>query len=417
MQARFIVVDGVRVPRFLYGTAWKEDATRRLTELALEQGFRGIDTANQRRHYHEAAVGQAIAAAVAGGLVARAGLFLQTKFTFRRGQDHRLPYDPDAPVATQVEQSVASSLRHLGTEIIDSYLLHGPAQRDGLAAADWEAWRAMEAAHDGGRVRLLGVSNFSLEQLRRLCGGARVRPRFVQNRCYANQGWDRDVRAFCAANGLVYQGFSLLTANRDVLNHPELVAIARHRGRTVAQVEQSFAGSLAHLGTDRIDSYLLHGPSQRAGLGAADWQAWRAMEALHDSGRARLLGVSNFTLEQLQRLCQQARVPPRFVQNRCYASRGWDRAIREFCGARRMVYQGFSLLTANREALAHPELARVAGRHGRTVSQIVFRFALEVGMVALTGTAEAGHMREDLDVFEFRLAPDEVERIDRLAVM
>src|SRR5262249_17443478 len=84
---RTLLLDGVRVPRFLYGTAWKEDQTQRLTELALRQGFRGIDTANQRRHYHEAAVGQAIAAAVEAGLAVRDGLFLQTKFTFRAGQD------------------------------------------------------------------------------------------------------------------------------------------------------------------------------------------------------------------------------------------------------------------------------------------------------------------------------------------
>src|SRR5438270_2741573 len=145
-------VERVRVPRFLYGTAWKEDQTRRLTERALRQGFRGIDTANQRRHYHEAAVGQAVAAAVAAGLVARDDLFLQTKFTFRRGQDHRLPYDPDAPVRTQVEQSFASSLEHLGTEFIDSYLLHGPTQSVGLTPADWEVWRALEGIHDSGRV-------------------------------------------------------------------------------------------------------------------------------------------------------------------------------------------------------------------------------------------------------------------------
>ena len=226
MPDRTLSIDGVRVPRFLYGTAWKEDETRRLTELALRQGFRGIDTANQRRHYHEAAVGQAIAAAIASGLVARDDLFLQTKFTFRRGQDHRLPYDPDAPIAVQVEQSFASSLEHLGTEVIDSYVLHGPTQRVGLAPADWEAWRAMEAIHDSGRARLLGVSNVTLEQLQRLCREARVRPRFVQNRCYAARGWDRDVREFCAANGLVYQGFSLLTANREVLARPELARIA-----------------------------------------------------------------------------------------------------------------------------------------------------------------------------------------------
>ncbi len=175
MSDRFVSVDGVAVPRFLYGTAWKEDETQRLTELALRAGFRGIDTANQRRHYHEAAVGQGISAA--SDLVARNDLFLQTKFTFRRGQDHRLPYDANAPVAVQVAQSLASSLVHLGTDAIDSYLLHGPTERNGLATADWEAWRAMEDAHDQGRVRLLGVSNFSLEQLRLLCDKARVRPR------------------------------------------------------------------------------------------------------------------------------------------------------------------------------------------------------------------------------------------------
>ena len=169
------------------------------------------------------------------------------------------------------------------------------------------------------------------------------------------------------------------------------------------QVEQSFASSLKHLGAERIDSYLLHGPTQRTGLAPADWEAWRAMESIHDSGRVRQLGISNVTLEQLQRLCQQARVRPLFVQNRCYAVQGWDRQIREFCGLNGLVYQGFSLLTANRELLLCPELARIAKRHGRTVSQIVFRFALDVGMIPLTGTTDPAHMKSDLEVFDFHL--------------
>ena len=92
-----LLIDGARVPWFLYGTAWKERETQRLTESALRQGFRGIDTANQRRHYDEAAVGRAIALPVENGLLAREDLFLQTKFTFQPGQDHRLPYDPGLP--------------------------------------------------------------------------------------------------------------------------------------------------------------------------------------------------------------------------------------------------------------------------------------------------------------------------------
>jgi len=269
------------VPRFLYGTAWKEGETQRLTELALQQGFRGIDTANQRRHYHEAAVGQAISASIANGLVHRDDLFLQSKFTFRRGQDHRLPYDPEAPISIQVEQSFSSSLKHLNAE--------------------------------------------------------------------------------------------------------------------------------------RIDSYLLHGPTSSVGLTPDDWAAWRAMEAIHESGRARMLGVSNVTLEQLQCLCQEACVRPRFVQNRCYAVREWDRQVREFCAANELVYQGFSLLTANHQILASPELDRIAARYGRTNAQIVFRFALDVGMIPLTGTTNPSHMRADLDVFDFCLELKEVKHIERLA--
>src|SRR6058998_2869484 len=94
------------LPDFLYGTAWKQDRTQRLTELALRMGFRGIDTANQRRHYVEAGVGQGLAAAYRAGMVTRADFFLQTKFTYQHGQDHRLPYDPAADLATQVGRRI-----------------------------------------------------------------------------------------------------------------------------------------------------------------------------------------------------------------------------------------------------------------------------------------------------------------------
>jgi diketogulonate reductase-like aldo/keto reductase len=240
----------------LYGTAWKEATTQPLVELALEQGFRGIDTANQRKHYHEAAVGQAIAAAIARGLVTRDELFIQTKFTHRGGQDHRLPYDPRAPINDQVRQSFASSLEHLGADRIDSYVLHGPTTRSGLAADDWAAWQAMEEIHAGGAARLIGVSNVSLEQLELLCGRARVRPHFVQNRCYAISGWDRDNRQFCNANGIVYQGFSLLTANRQILSSAQLAAIARRHGRAPSQIVFRFAidaGMLPLTGTTNAE--------------------------------------------------------------------------------------------------------------------------------------------------------------------
>jgi len=269
------------LPRFIYGTAWKEDQTQRLVELAIEQGFRAIDTANQRRHYDEASVGRAIAAAMKRAIVSRDQLFMQTKFTFRAGQDERLPYDPSAPIATQVAQSFDSSLEHLGIEWIDSLVLHGPTSRSGLARQDWEAWQAMEAIYDRGRARRLGVSNMNASQLELLFEGARVKP-------------------WC-------------------------------------------------------------------------------------------------------------------IQNRCYASTQWDKSVREFCGKHNMFYQGFSLLTANRQILRHPQLAELARRYRRSIPQILFRFAIDVGIVPLTGTTSADHMREDLQVLNFRLEKDDVARIEVLS--
>ncbi len=228
-------------PRFLYGTAWKEERTERLTRLALETGFTGIDTANQRKHYHEAAVGAAVRATLASGAVTRERLFLQTKFTHAGGQDQRLPYDPNAPVATQVAQSFESSLEHLGTDYVDAYVLHGPTRSRGLGPEDWEAWRAMEALARAGRTRCLGVSNVTVDQLRLLCAQAEVAPAFVQNRCYARTTWDRAVRELAAERGIVYQAFSLLTANAAELGQPPVVNAARRTGRSPAEVVFRFA--------------------------------------------------------------------------------------------------------------------------------------------------------------------------------
>jgi diketogulonate reductase-like aldo/keto reductase len=235
------------IPGFLYGTAWKEDRSASLVTLALQAGYRGIDTANQRRHYFEAAVGEALAAAYHEGIVTRDRLFLQTKFTYQAGQDHRLPYDPAAPCATQVAQSLASSLEHLGTDRVDCFLLHGPASGHGWMAADSEVWLAMCEERDAGRADLLGVSNVSLDHLEQMVAAGLETPAHVQNRCYARTGWDRPVRAFCRRHDIVYQGFSLLTANAPVLRHPLPAAIALRNDATAAQVVFAFASAIGIL--------------------------------------------------------------------------------------------------------------------------------------------------------------------------
>jgi diketogulonate reductase-like aldo/keto reductase len=185
-----------------------------------------------------------LAAAHRAGVVTRPDLFLQTKFTYQRGQDHRLPYDPATPLASQVAQSMASSLEHLGTDYVDSYLLHGPSDGFDWSEADAEVWEAMRMERDAGRTRLLGVSNVSLGHLEQMEAARAELPAFVQNRCFARFGWDRDVRRFCAERKIVYQGFSLLTANKMVVGHASLIDLAAKLNATPGQIVFSFARAM-----------------------------------------------------------------------------------------------------------------------------------------------------------------------------
>jgi diketogulonate reductase-like aldo/keto reductase len=235
------------VPDFLYGTAWKEDRTAALVELAIRSGFRAIDTANQRKHYFEAGVGDGLAAVYRAGIVKREDLFLQTKFTYQRGQDHRLPYDPAASLAVQVAQSLASSLEHLGTDHVDSFVLHGPSSGCEWTKDDSAVWEAMAKQRDAARTRQLGVSNVSLDHLEQMAASGLELPAFVQNRCFARTGWDREVRAFCDRHKITYQGFSLLTANPEVLRHPPFIAVAGTLNATPPQVVFAFARAVGML--------------------------------------------------------------------------------------------------------------------------------------------------------------------------
>jgi diketogulonate reductase-like aldo/keto reductase len=271
----------VNIPSFMYGTAWKKEATTKLVLQAVEAGFTAIDTANQLIHYDEARVGEALLQLAKQG-VAREQLFLQTKFTPVNGQDHRTPYDVNAKITKQVKQS--------------------------------------------------------------------------------------------------------------------------------------FDSSLAHLHTDYLDSYVLHGPYYRGGLGPEDWEVWGAIESLLDAGKTKIIGVSNVTAGQLTQLCEQAKHKPMVVQNRCYAAFGWDKAVRDVCRDHKIVYQGFSLLTANREVFSDLEIRAMADRYETGVAQVVFRFAMQIGMLPLTGTTNRQHMEEDLRCDRFTLTPDELRRIETIGV-
>src|SRR5690606_22357809 len=108
---------------------------------------------------------------------------------------------------------------------------------------------------------------------------------------------------------------------------------------------------------------------------------------------------------QLLELCQKAKVKPAFVQNRCFAIQGWDETVRLICQAEGIVYEGFSLLTANREVWASAEVAKIARSLNVTPAQVLLRFSQQIGILPLTGTADPEHMAQDLAIGEFELPP------------
>ncbi len=219
--------DGLLIPPILYGTAWKKERTAELVMQALNVGFSGIDTACQPKHYHEAGVGEGIRAASRSA--GAAPLYLQTKFTAASGQDPKtVPYDPQLPVEEQIVASFAVSCANLAPARPDTLILHSPMP---TAEATLRAWRAMEGLQRRGEVAMLGISNcYDLARLQHLCAHAAVLPSIVQNRFYADTGYDFELRAWCDRQGILYESFWTLTANPHALGTLALGRLAdRHR--------------------------------------------------------------------------------------------------------------------------------------------------------------------------------------------
>ncbi|HEU5076767.1 MAG TPA: aldo/keto reductase [Polyangiaceae bacterium] len=236
-------VNPATMPPLLYGTAWKEERTSSLVELALDVGFRGIDTACQPKHYDEAGVGAGVAACLARGL-SRDSIYLQSKFTPLSGHDpERVPYARDADLATQIKQSCQRSLENLRTNTLDCLLLHSPLK---TLEQTLEAWSVLEELVNSGAVASIGISNcYSVELFRALCERSNVKPRVLQNRFYAKTGYDVELRKLCGAHRVHYQSFWTLTANPHVLKARRVREIAERHGATVEQV---FFRSLMHVG-------------------------------------------------------------------------------------------------------------------------------------------------------------------------
>jgi diketogulonate reductase-like aldo/keto reductase len=102
------------------------------------------------------------------------------------------------------------------------------------------------------------------------------------------------------------------------------------------------------------------------------------------------------------------------VQNRCLAAQQWDASVRSLCQEAEIEYQGFWLLTGNRDVVSSPAVSRIAERHGKTAPQIIYRFAQGLGITPLSGTTNRQHMQEALEAAEIELGEEERREITAL---
>ena len=172
---------------------------------------------------------------------------------------------------------------------------------------------------------------------------------------------------------------------------------------------RAFDASLGRLGLDEVDLYLVHWPVPRQD---ATVDTWKALMRLREEGRARSIGVSNFTAAQLARLIDETGSTPSVNQIELHP--GFQQsALRAFHAETGIVTEAWSPLGQG-GALGHPVIAAIAAKHGRSPAQVVLRWHLDLGHVAIPKSATPDRIRENADVFGFHLDPDDHARIASL---
>ena len=261
------------IPAFIYGTAWKKDASADLVYQALNSGFTAIDTAAQPKHYREDLVAAGVSRAIKAGKIKRSELYLQTKFTSPHGQDpNNLPYDPKSSLPDQVNASVMSSIGNfnfgdvvkkddVAEPYIDTLVLHSPMPS---IQETLEVWQALEQ-YIPGEIRNLGISNCNLFTLMELYERVNIKPAVVQNRFYGSTKHDIGLRKFCQERGIIYESFWTLTANPALLKAKETRQLA-------SQLDISTAAALYCLVLGLGNTTILNGTTNQQNM-LDDWKA------------------------------------------------------------------------------------------------------------------------------------------------
>ncbi|GAA1398245.1 aldo/keto reductase [Kitasatospora putterlickiae] len=176
-------------------------------------------------------------------------------------------------------------------------------------------------------------------------------------------------------------------------------------------VLREFDASLDRLGLDYLDLYLIHWPRPMHG---SYLNVWKALERLKADGRVRSVGVSNFGAGQLTRLAEESSLLPALNQVELHPYFPQEE-LRAFHARHGIATEAWSPLGQGKELLAEPELVRIAAKHGRTVAQVVLRWHLQSGVIAIPKSVTPSRIKENLDVADFELDAEDLAAVAGVA--
>lgn len=193
------------------------------------------------------------------------------------------------------------------------------------------------------------------------------------------------------------------------IDRSELFLVTKVNFKSYENAEQTVMQSLANLQTDYIDLLLLHWPF------ANYYAAWRALEHLYAKGKIRAIGISNFEPDQLLDLIAYNKIVPSVnqIETNLYCQRSTERTWMDKKNVAHMAYA--PLGQGNRkEMFEEPAVLALAKKYGKTPAQILLRFLTQKGIAVIPRSTQIIHIKENLDLFDFSLAADEMSQLSVL---
>ena len=173
---------------------------------------------------------------------------------------------------------------------------------------------------------------------------------------------------------------------------------------------QAFDHSLKLLGLETLDLYLIHWPTPARDLYV---DTWRALERIYGDGRARAIGVSNFHVPHLERVLTEGTVVPAINQVELHPGLPQD-DLRAFNERHAITTEAWSPLGRGAGLLDRDSVRAIASSHGKSPAQVVLRWHIQLGIVAIPKSVRAERIRENIDILDFELTRDEMALLSAL---